>query len=184
MNTRHEYKSLGHLPAFCHLLCALEFSLPLPRLSQTLLRTMLGRVVVIAHCHHLGHILSICPINAATRAEHWICLEGIQRLLGYYCSRWERSHGWGQAKLNCTDIFGSRHFQRKLNLRLGWRGGGVEGAGPGRKKCWGWYFSFSTICICFDLICPLSATVSRRKFLLSEPTIALCFLAVKRTSVN
>lgn len=31
---------------------------------------------------------------------------------------------------------------------------------------------FVTICICFGLICPLSAMVSRRKLVLSEPTIS------------
>lgn len=35
-----------------------------------------------------------------------------------------------------------------------------------------WLFFFPTICICFGLICPLPATVSRRKFVLSEPTVS------------
>lgn len=69
-NTRDVHKSLGHLPGFCHWLCVLEFFLSLPRLNQTLLRTVLGQEVFIAHCQHLGYILSICPISASARTEH------------------------------------------------------------------------------------------------------------------
>lgn len=71
---------------------------------------------------------------------------------------------------NCTDIFVSRHSPHELELKL--EGQGDTNIGVG--MFWG-----ATMCICFGLIYPISATVSRRKFVLSEPTV---FVAVKGAS--
>lgn len=73
---------------------------------------------------------------------------------------------------NCTDIFVSRHSPHELELKLEGQGNTNIGVG----MFWG-----ATMCICFGLIYPISATVSRRKFVLSEPTV---FVAVKGASCS
>ena len=122
----------------------------------------------IVHCHCLGYILSICPISSAT----WTVLNmswgysAFVRLLFFQARNKPRVR---LTEWNCTDILAAG----TLCMSWSWSSGV-------RKLATLELVSFgATMCICFGLIYPLSATFSRRKFVLSETTV---FVAVEGAS--